>query len=115
VLALIEAGEPALAQSYAEQFGLPTDLVDAAPAAVAAAAKARAAAHLPLALPADRVLLVDQEARLDRCRCVLCSPVFQQICPTMAADANMQVQSVGSSPACSKALSMWTAAYSVAP
>jgi hypothetical protein len=67
VLALVEAGEPALAQTYAQQFGLPSGVVEAAPTAVAAAAEARAAAHLPLDLPPDRVLLADQEAHLDRC------------------------------------------------
>jgi uncharacterized caspase-like protein len=66
VLALVEAGEPALAQTYAQQFGLPDVLLTAAPAAVAAAAEARAAVHLPLDLPADRVLLADEEAHLDR-------------------------------------------------
>ena len=68
----MRADEPALAQAYARQWGLPDSLAAAEPAAVAAAAEARAAAHLPLALPVDRVLLVDQEAQLDRCRRGLC-------------------------------------------
>jgi hypothetical protein len=67
VLALVEAGEPALAQTYAQQFGLPDNLIHAAPAAVAAVAEVRAAAHLPLDLPADRVLLADEDVHLDRC------------------------------------------------
>lgn len=71
VLLLMEMGEPALAQGYAEQFGLPAGLADAAPAAVAAAAAQRAAAHLPLRLPPDRVLLVDDEAQLDRAAALL--------------------------------------------
>lgn len=66
MLALIEAGEPALAQGYVEQFGLPAGLVEAAPAAIAAAAEARAAAHLSLMVPPERVLLVDTEAQLER-------------------------------------------------
>ncbi len=65
VLALVEAAEPALAENYRSQFGLPPGLVDTTPAAVQAAAAAREAAHLPLHLPPAHVLFVDSEAQLD--------------------------------------------------
>ena len=66
MLALVEAEDAALAETYRDQFGLPASLVDVSEGTVAAAATARAAAHLSLDLPEERVRFVDSGAQLHR-------------------------------------------------
>lgn len=79
---MVSMGNAALAEKYRVQFGLPEGLVDVTTAAVEAEAAQRAAAHLPLALPPERVMLADCEADLERCaaaavslQCVWCARV----------------------------------------